>query len=216
MQIEIVKKKADYLVSKSLTSSLLLDPKEFKRLLSDLGDIFFFQTGNLLDSIEDYASKQFINDYSEYFEGLGSLLIKKIPTLLMTANPEAVYAIEARPGKFILYPRFPVVQVREHHFTLASDGEIHPMVFGKDALSFGLVFSYPQIFFDTKEKKIVEAYKQKDLPNTSLFKKIQIWAREHTKPARFIINGKKVNATFRIGKECSYQIQGREKELSSC
>ncbi len=216
MQIEIVKKKSEYRVSKSLTCALLLDPKEFERFSSDLGDFYLFETGDLLSSIEDYKKRIFCSTYREYFESLSSQSIRKVPTFLLTANPNDVYAFEARADKYIIYPRYPVIQVREHHFTVASDGEIHPMVFGKDAVSFGLIFSYPQIFYDTKEKKIVEVFKEKDLPNTILFKKIQLWAREYTKPARFIINGTKVNATFRIGKECSYQIQGREKELSSC
>ena len=83
----------------------------------------------------------------------------------MTYDPKDVYAFEARPGQYILYPRYPVIQVREHQFMWTSDDRIQTMVFGKDSIRWGLIFSYPQIFYDSKEKKIVQVLKERDSPN---------------------------------------------------
>ena len=80
----------------------------------------------------------------------------------MTHDQDDVYALETAGGGLLVYPRYPVIYVREHQFAVTIDGRIQSMVFGKDSLKWGLIFSYPQIFYDPREKKIVEVFKDKD------------------------------------------------------
>lgn len=192
--IEIVLKKEEYLVSKWLTSSFLVDSEEFKNFISEMGDFFLYPTGRLVSCLNSISHKNWGENY-----------LKNPEPLLMTYDPKDVYAFAARSEQYILYPRYPVIQVREHQFMWTSDDRIQTMVFGKDSIRWGLTFSYPQIFYDRREKKIVQVLKERDSPNTVGFKKLQKWVRDFTKPAQFIRNGKKINATFRIGKNSSHQ-----------
>ena len=160
-----------------------------------MGDFFLYSTGKIVSETLPLSHQAFEENYLKYPD-----------PLLMTYDEKDVYAYEVREGKFLIYPRSPVIQVREHKFLWTSDDRIQTMAFGKDSISWGLIFSYPQIFYDQKTKKIIDVLKEKDLPNTIGFKKLQKWVRDFTKPARFIKNGKKINATFRIGKNCTYQV----------
>ncbi len=197
--IEIVSKKEEYRVSKWLSCSFLVNNQEFSRFLDEMGEFWLFKTGEPIFEPHEYERGQFQEEYRLYLESLTTMDFKKLPALLMTYDKKDVYAFEARPGQYLIYPKYPVIQVREHHFIITRDGRIQSGVFGKDATHWGLTFSYPQIFYDPREKKIVQVLKESHSPNTEGFKKIQKWVRDFTRPASFEIEGKKVNATFRKG-----------------
>jgi hypothetical protein len=189
MKIEIVPKKEEYLVSKWLTSSFLVNDDEFINFQSEMGDFSLFLTGRVLSSIDPVSHVDFSPN--------------SLDPMLMTYDVNHVYAYGVSEGNYLIYPRFPVIQVREHKFMWTHDDRIMTMSSGKDSISWGLNFSYPQIFYDPRIKKIVEVFKEKESPNTIGFKKLQKWVRDFTKPAQFIRGGKKINATFRIGKNCT-------------
>jgi hypothetical protein len=199
IDIKISSKREEYRVSKWLSSTFLVTIDEFANFLNEMGEFYLFKTGEPLSSAAGYSKADFKSDYLEYLKGLETNNYKKIPALLMTYDKGDVYAFEARAGQYLLYPKYPVIQVREHHYIVTSDGRIQSGVFGKDATHWGLTFSYPQIFYDPREKKIVQVLKESNSPNTEGFKRIQKWVRDFTRPASFMINGKKVNATFRKG-----------------
>ena len=187
-------KKEEYRVSKWLTVAFLVTPEEFQNFLTELGNIYLFPTGELSASPGPITKQGWAEEYQGYVEGG-----KRLRPLLMTYDEGDVYSIEAAPGKFLVYPRYPVIQAREHQFAVTSDHRIQPMVFGKGSIRWGVILSYPQIFYDPRTKKIVEVFKEREAPNTVGFRKIQKWVRDFTKPASFIVGGGKVNATFRIG-----------------
>ncbi len=194
-------KKEEYRVSKFLTATFLVTPEEFNAFLEEIGDILIFPTGELTDSVAPIEKRVWAEEYKEYVEAE-----KKVRPMLLTYDAGDVYPFEARGGQFLIYPRYPVIQVREHQFAVTMDNRIQSMVFGKGAIRWGLIFSYPQIFYDPRDKKIKEVFKEKEAPNTVGFRKIQKWVRDFTKPAPFLIRGKKVNATFRVGKGWSQEV----------
>ncbi len=192
MSIDKVFKKEEYLVSKWLSSSFLVAEEEFASFINEMGDFFLFSTGSLVSNLNPISHAVWQENYLAHPK-----------PMLMTYDEKDIYAFEAREGKFLIYPRAPVIQVREHQFMWTSDHRIQTMVYGKDSISWGLNFSYPQIFYDPKTKKIIEVLKEKGSPNTEAFRKLQKWVRDFTKPAQFLRAGKKINATFRIGKKCT-------------
>ena len=188
-------KKEDYKVSKWLTVAFLVTEGEFSLFLQELGSILIFRTGELLEKFGPISHKEWLTEYASYRIG------EKFRPALLTYESEDVYPMEHQ-GKFLVYPRYPVIQVREHLFAVTKDNRIQSMVFGKESTRFGLIFSYPQIFYDPREKKIIEVFKDREAPNTVGFRKIQKWVRDYTRPASFMLGGSKVNATFRVSDGC--------------
>jgi hypothetical protein len=95
-----------------------------------------------------------------------------------------------------------VIQLQYHCFDYSPfDGEVRSMVYGQEAISWGLQFSYPQLYIDPHSKDICETNKS-DAANTQLFRKLQRWLRQYSVPTPFIADGKRFNAPIRIGRGC--------------
>ena len=203
MKIKTVLKKVDYKVSKWLTASMLLSLGEMTHFFETLGDFTLVKTGEILDESGHTSKEEFLKLYETYLLSLNNDNAIRLPSFLICFDEEDVYSLQTASGKFIQYPKKPLIQIREHKFQITSDLRVQTMVFGKESIRFGLIFSYPQIFFDNETKKIVETLKDKENPNTIAFHKIQKFVRDHTKPTPLIIEGLKKNATFRIGKSFS-------------
>ncbi len=202
-----VHKKEDYRVSKWLSVSALLDPNELRSFAQEMGSFSLYRTGELVKTTDPVPLDTWVSEYKEYL-----LCDKKISPLLMTFDQNDVYGLETAQKEYLIYPKYPVIQIREHKFAVTMDGRIQTMVFGKDSVRWGLIFSYPQIFYDPRTKTIVEVFKDKEAPNTEGFRKIQKWMRDWTKPVPFVIQGKRVNATFRVGKNFSKEFNPKECE----
>jgi hypothetical protein len=75
------------------------------------------------------------------------------------------------------------------------------MIHSEEAVTWGLQFSFPQLYANSNDNDIVEVYKDENNPNSALYKALSKWIRSHTTPTPFMIEGKQKNATFRLGKE---------------
>ena len=146
-----------------------------------LEGFFCVPTGSFGEPVD---RETLLEEYEAYIQG------GRMRSYLLTRDPDCVYALEVRPGKRLWYPRRPVLQLREHAYTITADRRIQSGVFGPAAIPFGVTISYPQIFYD---KGINETLKT-DTPNTQAFQELRRWTRHNTKPARIDT----VNATFRV------------------
>lgn len=171
-------KKEEYRVSKFLTVSFLLSKERLREVLEGF---FCVPTGSFAEPVD---RETLLEEYEAYIQG------GRMRSYLLTRDPDCVYALEVRPGKRLWYPRRPVLQLREHAYTITADRRIQSGVFGPAAIPFGVTISYPQIFYD---KGIIETLKT-DTPNTQAFQELRRWTRHNTKPARIDT----VNATFRV------------------
>ena len=72
----------------------------------------------------------------------------------------------------------------------------------KEAITWGLQFSFPQIYSNSIKNEVVEVYKDKNYTNTQLFKELAVWMRRQTLPTPFMYKNKRINAQFRLGKKC--------------
>ena len=188
--------------SKWLYCRVLLDIKGISDLLSDLGEVYFFPSGQVVKEDKPICKEDFISEYGRYLESLQSD-IKPPRSFVMTSDLNAVYGMKVRDEAFIIKQKYPVIQVREFRFVLGSDLKVQSMVFGKTSISWGLQFAYPQLFIDPDSKKAVDVLKEEKYTNSALFLKLQRWMRHHTKPVPLKVASNRVNASFRMSSSCS-------------
>lgn len=195
--------------SKWLSHRALIDSIELESLFEALSPFFIYNVSELvaLDKAE-ISHEDFLVKYVDYIASLKAGLVPDEAPLrpyfsaVFSVSNEAIYAMEAKEGKYIIKPKAPVVQLSLHHFVYSSEERrFHSMIHARNAVTWGLQFSYPQIYSNSKTLDIVEVYKNSDYPNTKLFKALAKWMRVHTTPTPFVIEGKPLNATFRLGKK---------------
>jgi hypothetical protein len=91
------------------------------------------------------------------------------------------------------------------------------MVLSTESVTWGVQFSYPQLYQDPKSHRIAKVADSIDFPNTSLFARMLKWLRHNTLPTPFFVHGQRVNAPIRIGRACLKWIdqhpQLKEKEI---
>ena len=190
--------------SKYLTYSLLLDPSEMAQLMATLPDHTLYNVSEVADHVE-LSHLQFLSHYATYFEKLHAgdpphtREARPYFTAALSATRDA-FAITETDRGFLTQANHPVIQMRAHSYTY-SDGKFHSMVHGEASRPWGIAFSFPQIY-EASSGEIVEVYKDKNHPNTMLFRALATWVKNNTKPMSFMIDGQKKTATFRIGKRC--------------
>ena len=194
--------------SKWLSFRALLDQDELEDLIAALPTFFIYNVSNLV-TIEDasLSVEAFKNAHLAY---ISSLKEGKVPqeskvffSSIWTTSPKSIYAFPAKQEHYIIKPLMPVVQLSQHHFSFSPINEtFHSMVHSQEAISWGLQFSYPQIYSNSIQGDVIEVLKNPDMPNTPLFRILSKWMRDRTRPVPFLFQGKRINPTFRIGKQC--------------
>jgi hypothetical protein len=108
-----------------------------------------------------------------------------------------------RHTKYLIKPIRPVIQLQGHHFFYSTlDEKFHPMVLGPDSVTWGIQFSYPQIYQHPQSHLYAKVDDSLDFPNTALFRRLTQWMREHTTATPFIVQEKRTNSPIRLGKKC--------------
>lgn len=151
----------------------------------------------------------FLEEYQNYVRALAEgkfpdeQQIRRLFSSAISKTEEALYAMEVGEGRYLVKPILPVVQLQLHHFLPSQiDGKYHSMVFGSSSISWGLQFSYPQIYQDPQTKIFAKVVDSDKFPNTAVFSSLSRWLRQHTVPTTFIWKGKKTATSMRLGKEC--------------
>lgn len=209
MHISHPKIEGKFQASKWLSHRALLDSGEMAALLSSLPPFKIYNVSEVVDFEESRISvDDFLIKYIDYVTSLKAGLIPDITSYkpyfsaAFSVDPEALYAMEVKEGKYIMRIKKPVIQLSLHHFTFSlEENSFHSMVHSKSAISWGLQFAYPQLYSNSIDNDVIEAFKDSTYPNTVLFKTLAKWMRAHTTPTPFIVDGKSINATFRLGKK---------------
>lgn len=195
--------------SKWLKSPILIDGNEMQSLLTALGDFWIFRTSGVTRQGEGLIStEEFLFHYTEYVEALrqGKQVdeerIRPYFSAIFTLTPRAVYAVYLPNQQQLIKVDQPVIQLQHHKFTYSTlDGKFRSMVLGSNSISWGVQFSYPQLYqdanFQVKQVRVGEAF-----PNTALFHKLQKWVRYHTVATPFLIGPQRINVPIRLGKQC--------------
>ncbi len=204
LEFRDIQQEPSYQASKWLQIQLLVDVSELEALFHEMGKFFLYQLGGVLEHGEGAVSQEkFLSVYSDYIGHLkkGQLPEKSpIFTSALTLDQNALYAVKVANGKQIIQIRRPVIQLQEHLFDYSRDDQkFRSMVFGMYSVTWGLQFSYPQLFTDPETHAIQNVLRDEGFSNTELFKKLQKWVRQNTQPTPFIVEGKKVTAPIRLG-----------------
>jgi hypothetical protein len=196
--------------SKWLTSHVLLDESEMEKLLNDLGEIWMFPLGGVIPlDRESISHSEFLEVYKGYVSALkqGVLpteqLFRRCLTSAWTCSPTSLYSVPLPDGfNELIKIEKPVIQLQHHTLDYSlSDDKFRSMVFGPQTISWGIQFSYPQLYQD-RSMETFHVVESEEFPDTLLFKTLQRWIRAHTSPTPFLIGEKKVNSSIRLGKAC--------------
>lgn len=191
-----------YQASKWVKCWALIDGEEMQNLLDALGDFWIFPITGFVDG-NPISKAFFVAEYSRWIEGLKEGMIptseelRRLTASVFTEDLEALWLQEIATNRFITKIAKPLVQVQSHYFSYSSlDQVFRPMSMGKGSVFWGLQFSYPQIYQDPKTMEFCE------VTSGGLYRKIQLWMREKTRATPFFVDGKKINAPIRLGKQC--------------
>ncbi len=202
--------------SKWLTFRALLGPQELSGLIDALPPFLIYNTSKLTPFSETLIEmRSFKEEYCEYLHCLERGNFNKAPpcfSSIWTTEPSSVYAFEVKKDQFIVKPTLPPVQLSHHQFTFSRESQtFHSMLHSHGVTSWGLQFSYPQIFSNSLGGEVIEVLKNQQMPNTALFLALSKWMRNETKPTPFLFEGKRLNSVFRVGKQ---SLQWAEKHLN--
>lgn len=194
--------------SKWLDCPLLVDRDEMANLLGSLGEFYIVLTGVTSQGKEIISLAEFLDCYGGYVEALkrGELpedgRLRSYFSAVITSSLDILYKVMMGEGQQLVKAERPVIQLQMHRFHYSKDDhKFRSMVFGQDAVYWGIQFAYPQLFQD--ESHLVKQVKEGDeFPNTRLFKALQRWVRQHTLPTPFVIQDRQVNIPMRLGKAC--------------
>ncbi len=200
---------------------VLLDTQEMDQLLKSLGEFWIFISGSLLPkNTEDVSPSTFLETYDHYVSSIKAGqppdedAYRKLFSSVFTCSLDAVYALQTADDQIVIRPRLPVVQLQLHRLGFSHvDHKFRSMVFGRDSISWGIQFSYPQLYQDAATKQIMNVDKTATFPNTEMFRTLQRWIRHHTLPTPFLVEDKRVNVPVRLGKE-AFQWINRHPQLA--
>lgn len=196
--------------SKWLSSQILIDSQEMARLFDAMGDFHLFLPGAITKRDEGEISKQhFLQHYEAYVSSLkegqipDSKACRQLFSCVLTRTVDALFAILLSDDRQLIKVAKPVIQLQAHHMGYSAlDGKFRSMVFGQDNITWGIQFSYPQLFRDNATKQVEKTSNASQFPNTELFQIFQKWVRSNTIPTPFSIDGQTINVPIRLGKQC--------------
>ena len=203
-----------FLASKWLHLDLLIDANEMLDLFSFIrqhaSNVFLFSTLGVQPRGQNFLEQeQFLAAWQRYITILQSGNIPQDAnfrfffTAVMTVTTDALRAIDIKDDKEIIMACEPIVQMQLHRFIYSqTDEKFRSMIFGENSISWGVRFSYPQIFQHPLTRMVEDSLEEQRFVNASIFATIRQWIRQCTMPTPFVIEEKRINVPIRIGKEC--------------
>lgn len=194
-------------ISQSRKISLLIDEQEMEHLFASLPPFEMWDVCRPVSLEEAQISTHtFLIQYEKYVRGIrGGMLVEEnflrpFFSCVMTRPGKGVYAQVLKNEKYLIRSLEPVIQLQRHHFIYSDT--FHSGVMGKESITWGISFSYPQLYLDPKTKEIGKVERNPLFSNTALFQSFTQWARNYTQPTPFWVEGKKINQPYRLGKRC--------------
>lgn len=199
-----------YHASKWLSVALLIDADEMQALFKHLGNFLIFNVGSIIKSGTGLTSHEtFLSCYRLYVETLkkGHLpedsIYRSLFSSIFTVSSDHLYTLNVSTDAILMRVKRPVIQLQAHNLDYSkADGKFRSMVFGQESVIWGVQFSYPQLFEEPQSHSVQKVEESLQFPNTTLFRTLQKWTRQHTSPTPFIVDEKIINVPMRLGKNC--------------
>jgi len=184
-------------VSKWQDFHVQLDEDGVKKLFSDLDVSYGYRVGQIVqDDACVYSVEEYLSVYDEFLKAENIAPYRKSLSMGLSVSDDAFYA-KVVSGGVIVTPKMPYIQIRASSYSISKDGKILPGVLGADVHKWGLHFAYPLLAMNSKEGIAKNVLTQPEFSNTKLFKVLQKWIREWTKPADIAVNEQVVRTTMR-------------------
>lgn len=188
--------------SRFLKHVVLLTPDTLTELINHL----HCEVCNISKVVEKRDFKEeFLKAYAQYYAmllkqevdvfSLRSLLTCAL-SLDFNAFNENILSVSRR----IISVKSPVVYVRLMTYQCLANNRVIPFALGKDVHTFGLVFSFPQLYRDPTSKENRNALKESR--NAALWKSITQWIRRETQILKINTGSEMMNITFRYHPLC--------------
>jgi hypothetical protein len=196
--------------SKWLELQLLVDEVEMQELFKALNGFEIYTAGAVCKRSEGLVShSDFLNLYKEYIDSLkkGILPDEEVYRLyfssVFTVDSSHLFQIELPKDRRIIRVGKPVLQLQMNKIAYTPlDGKFRSLVLGRNAILWGLQFSFPQLYRDPVTCEVFKTNDHTQFPNGRLFRHLQLWSRQATVPTPFVVNSQRVNVPFRLGKNC--------------
>ena len=197
-------------VSKFLSLQVLIDDTEMEQLVASLPSFQIIAANGVTEQGKGEVNpKDFLQTHASYIDVLknGELPDPKDYRARFydswTVDTDLLYAVPVGDRQQLIKSTKPLIQLQAHQIAYAqSDGRFRPMGMGKNAITWGIQFSYPQLYQDPKTQELEKVDQSERFPNTSLFRKLQQWVRKNTVPTPFEVDSKRSNVPMRLGKQC--------------
>lgn len=196
--------------SKWLACPALIDAEEMQSLIDSLPKFYIFLTSCVTKQHEGCISQtEFLETYSNYITTLqqgqlpDEVLYRHFFSSVFTVTADALYAVLVGNEEQLIRVAQPTVQLQPHRMGYSkADGKFRSKTFGADSITWGIQFSYPQLYKDNQTQEVHEVGIAPHFPNTQLFRDIQRWVRYNTMPTPFLVENQRINIPMRIGKNC--------------
>lgn len=208
VRISLLEKEGVMQAAKWVSHRVLLEVCEMERMFKELAPFYLLNVSEIVSKDSFYLSKEsFLSAYESYLirlkEGSSIKEFSKIFSAAFSTSLSPFYAMKVKENGYLVKVIEPVIQVRPHQFSFSEiDHTFHSMVHGMDVISWGLQFSFPQIYTNSLEGDVTEVLKNPKCVNTKWYKKLASWIRNNTSPISFIVDDKRENVSFRAGYQC--------------
>lgn len=210
MSLRISSSEPPMQASKWLKSQVLIDDDEMVSLFTALGNFEIYLIGCLTPRDAGVVTQaEFLQKYKEYVSFLkegaipDEVAIRHLFSSIFTCSSDHLFAMPIGEDQQLIRISKPVIQLQAHRLDYSNaDGKFYSMTFGVESISWGIQFSYPQLYEDPLTHQIDKVGLEAKFPNTLLFQRLQRWVRNHTIPTPFEVQGKQINVPVRLGKHC--------------
>ncbi len=207
------KREGVFQASRWVSYRVLLDPLEMRKLFDILPPFALYNVSDIISLDRAVFSKQtFLKEYDGFIKALKKEKCTDKPNTLFSCaisqTPEAFYAIKVKE-KIIVKRIKPVIQMLPYHFTYSDeDQRFHSATCYQESVHWGIAFSYPYLYANSNNGgNVIKVMQDLSYPNTPLFRALTQWIRAHSRPASFLVKGKKIKTAIRIGDQCMKWVQ---------
>ncbi|PCI94021.1 hypothetical protein COB11_04430 [Candidatus Aerophobetes bacterium] len=205
--------------SKHQRVQVLMEASELRELFFHLGDFYVVESAKVKDPEQQVITKEdYLKRYALYIDHLKTKLDSPEKDILSPLSVcfskvlDCFYMIDVGNNKALIKQKAPSVFVQPFSFHYDSESaSIFTGVHTKDRIFWGLEFSFPQMYQDPKTFDTIEILKDKQNPNTQLFKKLQSSLRKNTKPTSLNFSGVSKAFPFKLSQNSLAWVQDYPK-----
>lgn len=195
-------------ISKTLKIPVLMDVEEMQGLLDNLPESFFYLIQGVCKKEEGVMNAHaFLQIYADYISYLKkgqkppAAQFRATFASALSVSKDALVSFELDENSHLIKAVQPVIQLQTSRITYSAEEEaFRSQQFGSGGIEWGVQFSYPQLYQDPETQDVLDV--DDTFANTEAFRTLQKWIRYNTVATPFIVNGKRINAPIRLGKNC--------------